>query len=88
MLRITRHPDGATTLLRLEGVLRDGWLDEVTAQVRLAQESASSRLKLDLTDVTFVDAAGTALLRDLMRKHAVIVACSGFVAASLGLEMP
>ena len=34
----------------------------------LAQRSASSHLKLDLTDVTFVDAAGTALLRELMSR--------------------
>jgi ABC-type transporter Mla MlaB component len=88
MLRITRHPDGAATLLRLEGVLREGWLDEVSAQVQLARAGAASRLKLDLTDVTFVDAAGAALLRDLMGEHAQIVGCSGFVAASLGLEMP
>jgi ABC-type transporter Mla MlaB component len=88
MLRITRHPDGAATLLRLEGVLREGWLDEVVAQVTLAHGTASPHLKLDLTDVTFVDAAGTALLRDLIGRDAEIVGCSGFVAASLGLEMP
>jgi ABC-type transporter Mla MlaB component len=88
MLRITRHPDGAATLLRLEGVLREGWLDEVSAQVTLAQSTPSSRLKLDLTDVTFIDTAGTALLRELIEKHAQIVGCSGFVAASLGLETP
>lgn len=88
MLRITRHPRDGATLLRLEGVLREGWLDEVIAQVTLAQSTASSRLKLDLTDVTFVDAAGTALLRDLIANHAQVVGCSGFVAASLGLETP
>jgi ABC-type transporter Mla MlaB component len=88
MLRITRHPDSGATLLRLEGVLREGWLDEVSAQVTLAQRTASSRLKLDLTDVTFVDAAGAAFLRELIEKQAQIVGCSGFVAASLGLEAP
>ena len=88
MLRITRHPDDGATLLRLEGVLREGWLDEVTTQVTLARGTASSHLKLDLTDVTFVDAAGTELLRDLIAKRVQIVGCSGFVAASLGLETP
>jgi ABC-type transporter Mla MlaB component len=88
MLRITRHPDDGGTLLRLEGVLREGWLDEVSAQVALAQHAASSPLKLDLTDITFVDAAGAALLRELIDKRAQIVGCSGFVAASLGLETP
>lgn len=88
MLRITRHPDDGATLLRLEGVLREGWLDEVSVQVTLAERDASSPLKLDLTDVTFVDAAGAALLRELVDKRARIVGCSGFVAAALGLETP
>jgi hypothetical protein len=88
MLRITRHPDGGTTWLRLEGVLREGWLDEVITQVTLAQDSASSRPKLDLTDVTFTDPAGAALLRELIGNRARIVGRSGFVAASLGLETP
>jgi anti-anti-sigma regulatory factor len=67
--------------------MRERWLEEVNAQVELARARGPS-LKLDLADVTFVDAAGIALLRGLLDDRAELVSCSGFVAASLGLETP
>jgi hypothetical protein len=38
---------------------------------------------LDLSGVTYVDAAGVHLLRELLHQGALICACSGFVSALL-----
>jgi len=46
----------------------------------------SERLRLDLADVTYVDAAGIQTLRDLMREGIDIAACSSFVGELLHLE--
>jgi anti-anti-sigma regulatory factor len=91
MLRITRQANdgGGVTLLKLEGTLRDAWLAELTLEVTQARDAnANASLALDLAGVTFVDAGGVAVLRELLAQRAQIVACSGFVAASLGLEKP
>lgn len=87
MLRITKQINGRSTVLKLEGALREAWLAEVQHEAELVK-SARHKLKLDLADVTFADAAGLALLGDLLRQGAKIVACSGFIAVSLGLEKP
>ena len=44
------------------------------------------RLRLDLTAVTYADAAGTQLLGDLMREGIEIAACSSFLADLLHLD--
>ena len=80
MLRIT-WLDGPRPLqtLNLEGKFVGPWVDEVR---KLCSHSLarSSRIGLDLSDVTFVDAAGIQLLRDLVRQGIEIVSCSNFVA--------
>jgi anti-anti-sigma regulatory factor len=86
MLRITTldgHAGGR--LLKLEGKLVAPWLDEVR---RACAESAAApgRLHLDLAAVTFVDAAGLRLLRELLHRDATLAACSGYVAAVLDRE--
>ena len=43
----------------------------------------SNRIRLDLSAVTFVDAAGTQLLRDLIRRGIGIAACSAYAAELL-----
>jgi ABC-type transporter Mla MlaB component len=87
MLRITKKVNGQSTLIKLEGTLREAWLSEVANEVSRINASASN-LKLDLSDVTFADQAGIALLGTMLRQGAQIVACSGFISASLGLEKP
>jgi anti-anti-sigma regulatory factor len=84
---MTRQANGHSTVLKLEGALREGWLEEFTTQVYAAREGGRA-LKLDLADVTFVDAAAAGLLRHLLNDHVELASCSGFVAASLGLETP
>jgi ABC-type transporter Mla MlaB component len=85
MLRITSLNRGQT--LKLEGALREAWLDEV--RTALADTSHPRQpVQLDLADVTFVDRAAVALLRELAAQGAQLTSCSAFVAASLGLEKP
>jgi hypothetical protein len=85
MLKIT--PSNHGTTLKLEGTLLEPWLGEVRAA--LAEATSCARgVKLDLADVTFADAAALELLRDLSQAGTELVACSAFVAASLGLEKP
>lgn len=82
MLKITQTPSKADgTLVALEGKLLEPWVGEVRT---LFPPGSGSRL--DLSAVTFVDAAGCDLLRQLLREGVVIESCSAFVAALLGLN--
>jgi anti-anti-sigma regulatory factor len=85
MLKITpRFSDGAA-VLKLEGTLREAWIDETRRAIDAAAVS-HRRISLDLTDVSFADDAGIALLGALIQQGIHIAACSGFLAAALGLE--
>lgn len=57
MLRITKV---GTNALRVEGRLAGPWVEELHRHV-----ASGSELELDLSGLTFADAAGAALLRDL-----------------------
>jgi anti-anti-sigma regulatory factor len=86
MLRITwAAGSDAAQVLKLEGKLLDPWVSEVRdAWVQAAARSA--RVSLDLSAVSFVDAAGAQLLRELLGQGVTIAACSSFVAELLHLE--
>jgi hypothetical protein len=83
MLRLTRiagmHP---TQTIKLEGKLLEPWVDEVR-KACAPGTSPSSRISLDLFALTFVDAAGEGLLRDLIGRGIEVVACSGYIAELL-----
>ncbi len=83
MLRITRieHP-GAGPILKLEGKLLEPWVDELR-QACFAAGPLAARPGLDLSAVSYADAAGIALLRALRDQQVRIVACSGYVAELL-----
>jgi ABC-type transporter Mla MlaB component len=86
MLRITtRQVATATPVVRLEGSLREPWVEELK---RCVQGSFPNRetLRLDLSGLTFADATGVHLLTELIRQGAELIACSGYVAALLHLE--
>jgi len=86
MLRITRIAGAdPTKTIKLEGKLLGPWVDEVRKACAQAM-AGSSRTRLDLSAVTFVDAAGVALLRELIRQGVEIAACSGYVAELLHAE--
>ena len=85
MLRITpmRTEQGVT--LRLEGKLLEAWVPEVAEACRTARLEGGG-VSLDLSRVTFMDAAGRRLLDDLACTDVKLVACSRFVAALLQME--
>jgi anti-anti-sigma regulatory factor len=83
MLRIMRlDTDDATIVLKLDGKLLEPWIEELRRSI------AGSRgaVKLDLSGLTFADAAGAQALSDLLHQGAIVTACSSFIAALLPLE--
>ena len=84
MLRITRSTNDGATLLKLEGKLLAPWAAEVLEQCG----GSAGGVRLDLSQLSFVDGAGLALLNDLRERGAAIIACSGFVAELLHVENP
>ena len=82
MLRITRtiSTESADTLT-LEGKLVGPWV----AALREACDSGG-QVRLALSAVTFIDADGVKLLRELLARGATVTSCSGLVAALLHEE--
>jgi hypothetical protein len=75
MLRITVHDAPQALTFQLEGRLTGPWLRELEEcwQSTLARRHRPSR-RVDLTGVTFIDAAGKACLAALHRQGAEFVA--------------
>jgi hypothetical protein len=83
MLRLTRVAVTHSTLtIKLEGKLLGPWVDEVR-QACAFGTVPSGLTSLDLSALTFVDAAGEGLLRDLISQGIEVVACSSYVAELL-----
>ena len=87
MLRITRTTHNGSVHLKLEGKLLSAWVEEVLEQIRGA-DGLHSQLKLDLSQVSFVDAAGEALLRGLLLRGATLSNCSSYISELLHVEKP
>jgi hypothetical protein len=86
MLRITRSEGSDLThTLKLQGKLLGPWIGELESACGMGRVPAD-RVHLDLSDLTFVDAAGARFLEVLIRDGARVVACSVFVAELLHLE--
>jgi anti-anti-sigma regulatory factor len=83
MLRLNRiagtHP---TQTIKLEGKLLGPWVDEVRQACAVGTDLAG-RISLDLSALTFVDAAGEGLLLDLIARGIEVVACTNYVAELL-----
>jgi anti-anti-sigma regulatory factor len=62
MLRITSHENAQSVHLKLEGVLKGVWVQEMEQCWRKAYSDRSKALIVDLSDVDFVDTAGRYLL--------------------------
>ena len=83
MLRITRQPiDDSTILLKLEGKLLEPWIEELQRSIN----GFTKTIKLDLSALTFADAAGMHVLADLIRNGATVSSCSGYISALLHVE--
>ena len=83
MLRLTRLSRSVPVLtIKLEGQLLGPWVSAVRDACR-ERGRRSGRLLLDLTAVSYADAAGVQLLRDLVGEGVEITACSSFVGELL-----
>lgn len=86
MLRITQTiVDRSVLLCRVEGKLLRPYLGEL--RVACQKRPVGATVRLDLTSVSYVDAAGEALLRELLQSGVTIASCSGYVAELLHLGM-
>ena len=75
MLRITTSQDADATTLHVEGRLAGPLVKELEACCQDVEQSAAGPgLRIDLREVTFIDAAGKNLLACLHRKGAQFVA--------------
>ena len=75
MLRITTQDNPRTLVFRLEGRLEGPWVAELEKCWRGMKAHADRpTLRVDLTGVTFVDAAGKAQLAAMHREGAEFVA--------------
>ena len=82
MLRITTVYDGLQTVLKLEGKLLEPWIEELYGAWALA-EARGGHVGVDLSDVSYVDAAGTKSLHGLVQRGASLSGCSAFVGELL-----
>jgi hypothetical protein len=85
VLRITQvSQEGGRLTIKLEGEILAPWVG--TVREACSTGGRPELLRLDLAAVTYADAAGTQLLRDLMREGIEIAACSGFLTELLHLD--
>jgi anti-anti-sigma regulatory factor len=84
MLRITLvEASNETVRLRVEGRLTGQWVEELRRTCYLQALSAGIRLTVDLADVSFADAAGIELLKELKIRLVTLLSPSSLVAEQL-----
>ena len=69
--------------LRVEGRLMGRWVEELRRACDLHALSDGIRLTLDLADVSFADAAGIELLKELRIRSVTLLSPSSLVAEQL-----
>jgi hypothetical protein len=88
VLKITETAwNDSSRTFKLEGKLLGPWVDELR-YVCTQPLNRAEQVGIDLAAVTFVNAAGAELLRELIRKGIIITQCSAFVAELLHAEEP
>jgi hypothetical protein len=85
VLRITSIHDSRGFTLKVEGKLSGPWTGELR-NACAALTDQTPRPRLDLSALSFVDADGVELLGELRSAGFAVEACSGYVAAVLGIE--
>jgi ABC-type transporter Mla MlaB component len=86
MLRITTYVAEDECLLKLEGDLTGAWVPELAKSWRQATATAVQTVRVDLTDVCQVDAAGRELMTTMYRRG-VRFSASGIVMPELVREI-
>jgi anti-anti-sigma regulatory factor len=75
MLRITVHDNPQSVTFQLEGRLAGAWVREVEeCRRRTLAGKRGTAVRFDLTEVTFIDAAGKAFLAAMHGRGAELVA--------------
>ena len=82
MLRITSEIVDGAPALKLEGNVSGPWVGELRRVVQEASARAD-RVRLDLSDVRYVDAEGATLLREILHDRGELIRRSTFVAELL-----
>jgi anti-anti-sigma regulatory factor len=86
VLKITQlSRKGQTLTIKLEGEILEPWVSTVR-EACTPRGRRSRRPLLDLSAVSYVDAPGVQLLRDLRREGIQIAACSSFIRELLDPE--
>ena len=84
MLKVTVVESSSEAVrLRVEGRLTESWIEELRRTCDLHALSDGVRLTLDLADVSFADAAGIELLKELRNRLVILLSPSSFVAEQL-----
>ena len=82
MLKITQETSRDGITFRLEGRIAGRWVGELWRAYHDRRQDSRVALTIDLTNVTFIDAAGIAFFEDVADEIA-LVNCSLFVAERL-----
>jgi hypothetical protein len=88
MLRITELNEKTSgRTLRLEGKLLGPWVEELR-KACTPNGPATRVAHLDIAAVSYVDAPGARLLRELMQRGVILAPCSRYLAELLHVEKP
>lgn len=75
MLRITANDNPRVLTFRLEGRLEGPWVEELEQSwLRLLKDASEPTVCVDLTGVTYIDAAGKARLAEMHKQGAEFIA--------------
>src|SRR5262245_42471310 len=85
MLRISIHYDPQSVTFRLEGKLAGSWVQELqNCWQRTLTADPKPTVRIDLAEVTFIDAAGKEYLAEQYAKGAELIATGCFTRAIVG----
>jgi ABC-type transporter Mla MlaB component len=85
MLRISTKTTARQITLTLEGQITGRWLEELQRECDRAVMDAAPerRVVLDVAGVSWIDAAGVALVRDLLERRVAVANCSLYLTELL-----
>jgi ABC-type transporter Mla MlaB component len=84
MLRITVLGSSKNEVtLRVEGRIAGAWVEELRQACNVLTPPEQVQLFLEIADISFADAAGIALLRELRDRGVGLVGITAFVAEQL-----
>lgn len=84
MLRITKGATAQGAEIRLEGKLSGAWVDEAKhVWQAITAESPDTAVLVDLCGVSFIDAPGKQLLKQMFRQGAAFRCCGPDITATV-----